>query len=192
MDLRSNVLRIGTLVLTGWLTACTVTAPTERAAPSPLSSRAQSSFESAVEAMQAERWQDAEILLEPLAVEYPQASGVGLNLGIVYFKTERAEASVARLRQAVASDPANPEAANWLGLVLREQGRFAEAETAYLDALKHNPDHAATHRNLGILYELYMGRPADALGHYQRYQALQGDAPDKQVAGWLIDLERRL
>ena len=45
--------------------------------------------------------------------------------------------------------------------------------------------------NLGILYELYLGRLDDALQAYQKYQALSESA-DQRVAGWVSDLERRL
>ena len=45
--------------------------------------------------------------------------------------------------------------------------------------------------NLAILYELYMGRYAEALAAYQDYQLVL-DEPDTKVNGWLIDLERRV
>jgi len=75
-------------------------------------------------------------------------------------------------------------------IALREQGDFPGAEAAYLAALGADPDHADTHRNLGILYDLYLGVPGRALHHYGRYQALT-QATDRRVAGWIADLERR-
>ena len=77
-----------------------------------------------------------------------------------------------------------------LGGVLREQGRFDEAEQVYLSALTVWDDHATTHRNLGVLYDLYRGERERALEHYYRYQALTG-GEDRTVAGWIIDLERQ-
>ncbi|MDY0005640.1 MAG: tetratricopeptide repeat protein [Spongiibacteraceae bacterium] len=177
-------------ILMAVLTGCAMT--TSDPASTALPSRAQHDFGAAVAAMQAQQWQDAEVLLQPLAVAYPRAAGVNLNLGIVYFELGRVGDAEQVLRAAVAAAPANMDAANWLGRVLREQGRFDEAETVYSAALKRDPDHPATHRNLGILYDLYLGKPAEAQAHYLRYQALQGEPPDRQVAGWLADLERRL
>jgi hypothetical protein len=38
---------------------------------------------------------------------------------------------------------------------------------------------------------LYLGKPEQALPHYQAYQQLL-PAPDKQVDSWVADLQRRL
>jgi hypothetical protein len=52
-------------------------------------------------------------------------------------------------------------------------------------------DYAPAYLNLAILYELYMGRFADALLAYQDYQ-LALPQPDSRVSGWMMDLERRI
>ena len=48
--------------------------------------------------------------------------------------------------------------------------------------------------NLGILYEVYLGKLPQALEAYREYQELQASvgAEDARVKGWVIDLERRL
>ena len=48
-------------------------------------------------------------------------------------------------------------------------GRFSEAEQSYTKALAVWQHDADTHRNLGILYELYMGRLLEAQQHYLQY-----------------------
>jgi protein O-GlcNAc transferase len=50
----------------------------------------------------------------------------------------------------------NPQ--NNLGLLLAEQGRPEEAETAYREALRINPEHANAHYNLGNVLQ-GQGRP---------------------------------
>ena len=75
-------------------------------------------------------------------------------------------------------------------MLLRRQGKFGEAEAAYLKAVTASPDYALAHYNLGVLYELYLQRLDAALQHYERYQAVTGE--DKQVAKWIADLKRRL
>jgi tetratricopeptide (TPR) repeat protein len=92
--------------------------------------------------------------------------------------------------QRVANDPANPAAYNRYGIFLREQGRFAEAEQVYLDALAVDDSCADTHRNIGILYDLYRGEREQALQHYYSYQQLTGE-DDRTVSGWIADLERQ-
>ncbi len=75
-------------------------------------------------------------------------------------------------------------------IALREMGDFGAALESYQQALDRSPDDALTHRNIGILYDLYLGKPGKALYHYGRYQALIS-TEDRAVAGWIVDLERR-
>ena len=75
--------------------------------------------------------------------------------------------------------------------MLRQRGQFAQARKAYEKALGINAAYASAHLNLGILNDLYLQNLDTALQHYQRYQVLTGDS-DKQVAKWIIDLERRV
>jgi tetratricopeptide (TPR) repeat protein len=82
-------------------------------------------------------------------------------------------------------------ARNELGVLLRRRGEFAAAEAHYLACLEHQPDFQPAHLNLGILYELYLGRLEEALAAYRRYQALAAQ-PDRKVGVWVVDLERRL
>jgi tetratricopeptide (TPR) repeat protein len=76
------------------------------------------------------------------------------------------------------------------GILYREQGDFQAALHAYDQALTLQPDYALAHRNIGILYDLYLQQPGQALTHYKRYLELVGE-DDKTVSGWVIDLERR-
>ncbi|UCE89659.1 MAG: tetratricopeptide repeat protein, partial [Pseudomonadota bacterium] len=87
-------------------------------------------------------------------------------------------------------NPDNAAAYNHLGIVHRQRGDFKKAQDAYRQALKIEPDYALAHRNLGILYDLYMGDLSRALKHYERYQALTG-GDDRQVDKWIVDLKRR-
>ena len=77
-------------------------------------------------------------------------------------------------QRSIANNPGNTSAYNEYGIFLREQGQFAEAEATYLLALAQWEASADTHRNIGILYDLYLGEPQKALQHYHRYQVLTG------------------
>jgi len=83
-----------------------------------------------------------------------------------------------------------PSANTQLGILLREDGKFAAAEKAYRRALETDPDHALAHYNLGVLLDIYMRRSAEALAHYEAYQASLAQ-PDETVGRWIIDLRRR-
>lgn len=164
----------------------------DAAAPPEVSSAARSSFASAVAAMKAEQWAEAERELKQLLQSQPHLSGVHLNLALVYAQTQRPAEAESQFKQAIQVNPANMPARNQYGIWLRMQGRFKDAETVYVQALQANPEFADTHLNLGILYDLYLGNSAQALDHYQKYLALKGESADTaRVKSWVADLQRR-
>ncbi len=148
-------------------------------------------FEEALTAMQAQRYTEAEKLLKGLTVRNPQLSGPWANLGAVYAALGDDAAAVAAYKQAITVNPDNCAAYTELGVLSRRSGDFLSAEANYLACVSRVPNFREAYLNLGILYELYLGRLDDALNAYQTYQALS-DAPDRRVAGWVSDLERRL
>ena len=96
----------------------------------------------------------------------------------------------AAIDQALALDADYAPALNQLGMLLRRNGNFLEAEAAYLKAVTVSPDYALAHYNLGVLNELYLQRLDTALQHFETYQTLVGE--DKQVERWIADLRRRV
>lgn len=156
-----------------------------------ISRQAQQSFNEAVAAMARKQWTQAETLLLRLTAQNPGLSGAFLNLGLVYEATGETEKAAQAFTQAIAANANNLDAYNQLGILKREAGDFTGAEEQYQQALTIWPFHPASHRNLGILYDLYMGRGEEALRHYQAYQQLLPE-PDKVVNGWIVDLERRI
>ncbi|WP_231759145.1 tetratricopeptide repeat protein [Microbulbifer elongatus] len=133
----------------------------------------------------------AETELQQVVAQWPVLSGAWLNLAKVQLKLDQPEQAEKSLQQAVAANPKNVFAWNSLGVLLRDQGRFDEAQQAYESALKQWPDFAVGHRNLGILFDLYLHQPEQALHHYREARALEPE-PDRVLAGWIMDLERRL
>ncbi|MCS6946781.1 MAG: tetratricopeptide repeat protein, partial [Steroidobacteraceae bacterium] len=77
-----------------------------------------------------------------------------------------------------------------LGVALRQQGKFAAARAAYEQALAVDPNHAPAHRNLGVLLDLYLDQPQQALASLERYQQLTGE--DKPVSLWIAELKTRV
>lgn len=96
-----------------------------------------------------------------------------------------------KLQSLVADQPGLAAAQNNLGVAYRRAGEFQKAKAAYEAALAADPDNRNAHLNLGILYDVYLQQPEQALAHYQRYQALS-DQPDKEVSLWIADLKQRL
>ncbi len=156
-----------------------------------VSDSAKKTFQEAVLAMKQQQWSFAEEKLNYLIEQHPRLSGPHLNLGLVYWKTNRLDLAVERIEMAISVNHKNLDAYNQLAIIKREQSLFSEAEALYIKALHIWPQHAASHRNVGILYELYMGEFEQALYHYEKCQSLVAEK-DKQLAGWIFDLKRRL
>lgn len=156
----------------------------------PIPAVAQSAYDRALAAMRAEDWLQAELELEQLTHDYPAYPGPQVNLAIVYRHERRPDEARAALDRALEIAPGHAAANNELGIVLRESGKFEEAERAYRRALETEPGYALAHYNLGVLLDVYLRRGAEAIEHYEAYQSSLS-APNKTVAGWIVDLRRR-
>jgi len=150
----------------------------------------QTLYEQAAAAMAAGDYVDAELRFKEFLLQYPQYPGAHVNLAIIHANNDNSDAARSDLDAALALNPNNPAALNQLGMLLRKNGKFLEAEAAYLKAVTVSPDYALAHYNLGVLNELYLRRLDIALQNFEAYQALVGE--DKQVAKWIADLRRRV
>lgn len=156
-----------------------------------ISEKTQRSYDAALAAMRAENWLQAELELQQLIEDEPGFPGVWVNLALVYEHDGRRRDARQALEQALAIAPGFPPANNELGRVLREEGDFAGARSAYERALATDPANAIAHLNLGILLDVYLRQPDEALAHYNQYQATRTE-PDETVSRWIVDLERRV
>ncbi len=156
-----------------------------------VSATAAAQFANATRAMRNKQWQQAETLLQQLLAQNKKYSGAYLNLGLVYRAQKEDKRAEQAFNDAITANHTNLDAYNQLAILQREQGRFSDAESNYKKALSIWPYHAESHRNIGILYDLYFGKNAEALAHFEAYQQLRGDG-DKQITGWIADLQRRL
>jgi len=182
------------LVIGGCSTAPTTSTQAERDRPAPQAapdSALQQSYDAALKSLREGDLTRAKVQFEQLAEANPDLSGPLTNLGIIELKQNDPGAAEQAFRNALARNPDSAPAHNQLGVALRMQGRFQEAEQAYQTALKLEPVYLLAHRNLGILYDLYLARPEKALEQYRLCQQL-AEAPDQEIEGWILDLERRV
>ena len=140
--------------------------------------------------MEAGQFRDAIPVLQAVNQARPKLAEPYVNLAIAYRHTEQPEKALAALEKAIELEPNSAPAHHQMGIVYRELGLFDESLAAYRKALKLKPDYALAHLNLGILYDLYLQRPDQALGQYRQYQKASA-GEDKQVDGWILDLQRR-
>lgn len=82
--------------------------------------------------------------------------------------------ALAAAQLAVKHAPSNPDSHYTLALVHEKQGQHAEAERAFLEALKTKPDYADVYLSLGLLYEDHLKNGDKAAEAYRRYQELGG------------------
>ncbi len=173
--------------ITPILTGERATSTSEKAVSGPL----QRSYGEALESLRQGELDQAKRQFKALADENPELSGPLTNIGIILLKQEQPGAAEEALREAIKRNPKSAPAHNQLGVALRKQGRFTEAEQAYESALEIEPIYLLAHRNLGILYDLYLAKPKQALEQYRLCQKLAAE-PDKEIKGWILDLERRV
>ncbi len=147
-------------------------------------------FERATAALAAGDFVEAEFGFKELSLLYPDYPGVYVNLAIIHAHNDNDDAAQAAIDAALALNANHPVALNQLGMLLRRNGKFIEAEAAYLKAVTVSPEYALAHYNLGVLYELYMQRLNEALRHFVTYQSIVGE--DRRVEKWIVDLQRRV
>jgi len=151
---------------------------------------AQTLFEQAVAVMAAGDLVEAEFRFEEFVLQFPDFPGAHVNLAIIHARNGDDQAAEDSLTDALILDPAHAAALNQLGMLLRRQGKFGDAEAAYRRAIDADPDYALAHFNLGVLNDLYLQRLESALEHFERYQELGGG--DERVEKWIVDLKRRV
>jgi tetratricopeptide (TPR) repeat protein len=148
-------------------------------------------FDQAVAALRSGRLQEAAVLLQEITVDQPELAGPWVNLGQVYVMLQQFEDARRAFTSAIVANPRSCAAHNQLGVLSRQFGDFPSAEEHYRSCLEQVPNFKDAYLNLGILYELYLGKLPEALEAYRRYQLLAVE-PDRKVRGWVMDLERRL
>jgi tetratricopeptide (TPR) repeat protein len=165
-------------------------APVGAASGAPVPPQASQQYAEALKLMKAGRTAEAQSQLKQLAGAYPTLAGPEVNLGLLYLQASQLPEAEAAFKAALERSPGNAVAGNELGITERKLGKFAEAEAAYQRTIAAQPDYAAAYLNLGVLYDLYLAEPQKALEQYERYIQLAGD--NKQVAGWMVELRKRV
>lgn len=153
--------------------------------------QAKEQFRTAVVLMQGENWSAAEQMLQTMTATYPELAGPWVNLGITLWRQNKLDAAGQAFSKALQINPLHNDAYVQWAIMLREQGEFERAEQLYLKALEVWPHNLKALRNLGILYDLYMGKFEQALAQYELALRVMPE-PSQEMQGWIIDLKRRM
>jgi tetratricopeptide (TPR) repeat protein len=95
-----------------------------------------------------------------------------LQRGLEGFRAGRLAEAEADLAKLLAAQPGNPNAANLLGLVRKNQGLPQEAEPLFRLAIRGIPQAGGFHNNLGSAL-LALGRTEEALGSFREALRLE-------------------
>lgn len=112
------------------------------------------------------------------------------NLGAALIGDGRYEKAVAALEEAKSIDPRQYQTRFNLGRAYTKLGRLQDARLSYMAAGQLAPDNPDVPYNLGILYEIYLNQPEDALDAYRDYLA-KGGAEATRVQVWITAIELR-
>jgi Tfp pilus assembly protein PilF len=166
-------------------------ATSEKTEAAPMDAAQQQAVDTVLEVMRAGEWQAAREMMQDLIISYPTLAVAYANMGTIQQQLGYNEQAGKSWLKALELRPGWATLCNRMGIYYREQGRFEQALAMYQQALVSDDGYAMTHRNIGILYELYLGEGAKALEHYRRYRELVGEE-EKEVLLWIADLERRV
>jgi tetratricopeptide (TPR) repeat protein len=108
----------------------------------------------------------ADFLRRALTVD-PSQTAARLDLALVLLRSGAYEAVERECHTLLQQSPAHPLAANLLGISLRRQKRFAEAEQVFWRAAEANPGEIAPLVNLGNM-ALDRGEPIKALAVFRQ------------------------
>jgi len=156
-----------------------------------ISAPVQAKFQLGIAAMNEENWDEAKKIFLALTSSEKELSGPWVNLGIIHKHAGNTKQAESDFRQAIDINSLNFDAYNHLAILKREQSMFLEAEKIFQNSIAKWSDNSEAHCNLGILYDLYIGDFKKALYHYKKCEDLNNQ-PNKQLRGWIVDLERRI
>ena len=151
----------------------------------------QQDYEQAVAKLKNGASEEALVLLSRLSRDAPDKPNLFTNLGLAHFQLDQADLAEQAFQQAISRNSNDAVAHNHLGILKRRQGQFQDALTEYQRAIDIDAEYARAHLNLGILFDLYLQDLEKALQQYRTYLELSSEL-NTQVAGWIVDIERRL
>ncbi len=172
--------------------------PLEKFGPNPylqsppyVAPDAQVQFEQAIALLREDKVDEASVILEQLNNDNVQLSGPAYNLGVIAYQQDDYDKSLEWLDTAISRNAYNLDAKNLKAKVLKEQAKFDLAEQEYKQIIELWGAYLPAYRNLGILYDLYMGKLRLAQEQYTLYDELSPEE-DKQVKGWIAAITRQI
>lgn len=137
------------------------------------------------------KWKEANKAWQKLISQNIQSSSIYTNLAITYSKLNDLSNAQKFLKKSIETGPDNHYAWQQMGIVERRLGNFKQSEISYMTAIKIEPRDYISHINLGILYDLYLGKTEKAIIHFEKAQAINETA-EEIVLPWLKEIKIRM
>jgi Flp pilus assembly protein TadD len=126
--------------------------------------------------LQQDKLDDAEKHIKAALAQSPDDAYDLSIFGYLKFRQEKYDDALDVLSRAVKLDPQNPEIQNYLGVTLGHKGLHTQAEAALRKAITLNPNYAAAHNNLAVIY-LNEQPPLIELARWHYQKALDAGQP---------------
>lgn len=126
-----------------------------------------------------QRVTEAQALADQLSVQFPKHSLSWKVKGVLAIQQARFDEATKLLQKASALAPKDWEIFNSLGLAFKGLGKIKNAQAAYEQAIRLNPDYPSAYANLGDLLR-EQDRLDDALRTYQKLLMLTPDNQEVQ------------
>ena len=152
--------------------------------------KTRSDFASAIDFMEHDQYDEAITLLEQVIERSPGLTAPHVDIALAYEQKGETEKAEEHLKAALLLVPGHPVASNIYGLLLRKNGRFVEARKIFEMSLDRFPEYLPVRKNLGILFELYLGDEGAALEQFEIYSKAAPE--DEQVMTWIASLQLRI
>ena len=140
-------------------------------------------FKEALRYQKQKQWPVATELWRQQVAEAPAQTSAWHNLAICLRQQKQWLESEQAIAKALLLAPESSKALNEQAYIFRKQGKFAAAEASYIKAIATGSAEADIYVNLGILYDLYLRQPQDAIAQYKAYIGFQPN--DAKVQQWL-------
>ncbi len=172
--------------------------PLEKFGPNPylqnppiVNSDTVANFSQALSLASEEKYEEAALLLEELSENNAQLSGPAYNRAVLAYKEDDMKLALEWVDIALARNAYNLDAKNLKANIFKNQAKFEAAEIEYKGIISMWGAYLPAYKNLGILYDMYMGKLALALEQYRLYDSLNPKI-DKQVEGWIAVIARQM
>lgn len=161
------------------LLGCATTSPTTSEGDTPAADGASSAaFAAALKAQQQGELATARDGYLALTSAQSGLQPAWYNLGLVALAQNDLTLAAQACEGAVKA-AATARSYHLCGRVARAAGDLNAAAEAYAAGLKLAPDDAELHLDAGVLAEIYLGQPQQALAHYQAHVAAGGSRSDE-------------